>query len=298
MDLLFAVDTSGSMGEENYFIEQQLNGFHQQLATAGVDARIITLAEPVPPVPCSGIACPTGICVDAPLGSGTCPDDDNPPSYHHLASWGVQSNDGLTVLIDSYADWASLLRPRAGAIVVAVSDDDATDAPYGSDPAQFVADFTALDARLAGWKMAAIYAFTLCSDATSVGTNWASVVDATGGLEGDLCLQDFGPFFDALADDAIASAPDSCLWELPDTPASVTFRPDEVNVVFIDGASAEHPLLYVADEASCDGTAGGWYYDDPVSPTQIVLCPASCATATTDAEGRLEAGFGCPTDSA
>ena len=58
----------------------------------------------------------------------------------------------------------------------------------------------------------------------------------------------------------------------------------------VDGPSGATP---------CDPTKGGWYYDDPKTPTKILLCPASCDAANAivgaGKPGQIEVTFGCNT---
>jgi hypothetical protein len=39
---------------------------------------------------------------------------------------------------------------------------------------------------------------------------------------------------------------------------------------------------------------GGWYYDNPTSPTEIVLCPKSCE-AIGGSKGKIRIELGCTT---
>ena len=41
--------------------------------------------------------------------------------------------------------------------------------------------------------------------------------------------------------------------------------------------NAATTVYNVPNEAGCDPTEGGWYYDDPTAPEMILLCPATCA---------------------
>jgi hypothetical protein len=52
----------------------------------------------------------------------------------------------------------------------------------------------------------------------------------------------------------------------------------------------------VADAASCDPQQGGWYYDDNVNPTTIILCQASCDEVSGDPNGHIDILFGCATE--
>jgi hypothetical protein len=43
----------------------------------------------------------------------------------------------------------------------------------------------------------------------------------------------------------------------------------------------------------CTAQAGGWYYDDPVKPTTITLCPTTCAGVQSDQSAKIDILFGC-----
>jgi hypothetical protein len=49
----------------------------------------------------------------------------------------------------------------------------------------------------------------------------------------------------------------------------------------------------VPDEAHCPSSGNAWYYDDPLAPTQIVLCATSCGTVTIG--GEVDVLTGCMT---
>jgi len=51
------------------------------------------------------------------------------------------------------------------------------------------------------------------------------------------------------------------------------------------------PQTFMGDPKNCDGN-GGWYYDDPSSPTMIKLCEATCRALST---GSMQVEFGCDT---
>src|SRR5690606_3496249 len=44
-DIIFAVDTSGSMSDEIGFTQQHLNQFSTQIVQSGIDVRVVMLAE-------------------------------------------------------------------------------------------------------------------------------------------------------------------------------------------------------------------------------------------------------------
>jgi len=121
--------------------------------------------------------------------------------------------------------------------------------------------------------------------ATAGGTTKAHIVGSTGNVEQD--------FLDAL--DEIRGSRLPCNFQIPE-PTGGTFDKNKVNVVFNDG-SQNQTLYYWPDAKSCDAQDGGWYYDDPNAPTQIIACPASC-TAIQNASGSkasVNISLGCAT---
>src|SRR5262249_49173967 len=59
-------------------------------------------------------------------------------------------------------------------------------------------------------------------------------------------------------------------------PTNRTIDPNLVNVqVTPGGAMMPINLGRVMDVSGC-GASGGWYYDNPTKPTQIILCDQSC----------------------
>ena len=51
----------------------------------------------------------------------------------------------------------------------------------------------------------------------------------------------------------------------------------------------------VADLAAC-GPPGGWYYDNNITPTQIILCPQTCDPVQMTANSGVEVLYGCPSE--
>jgi hypothetical protein len=280
-DIIFAIDSSGSMDEEIEFVQTYMNQFSQQIVASGIDVRVILIGDE------------DAICIGAPLGSGQCPNDTNLPQYVHVAE-EVGSNDGLNVVIDTFPQWRQYLRPNATKFFVIVTDDDATDGPNNSSAA-FAASVAALDPTLfASWTFNGIYCFTDCPDAAEVGEVYIDLVADTGGVGGDLCLQDFQPVFDRLAQQIItgSSSQIACEWEFPDPPAGQTFSANLVEVRRTSSTGGSTTLVKVVSASEC-GSEGGWYFDDAVSPTKIIACPATCTAIQGDVGGKIDVIFGC-----
>ncbi len=311
-DIIWIIDTSGSMTEEVPSVQSNMNAFSTQIVQSGIDVHVILIAG----YPGLG---GLGICMPAPLGKqGGCPSsgagsDNNLPTFFHDGNGflGVQSTNGLNVLKNAFSIYEPLLRSGASHWVVAVTDDDASDPPYGGLSAdagadKFIADYKALSPKLADFKMSGITSLSLCPNAASVGVHWQSIIAKTGGLSGDICdcapgqtaacSAAFQSIFTQLADKIIQAAqPLDCQWPIPAAPAGQSFDPTKVNVRFTDSNGNTTDLYHVATQADCDPQNGGWYYDSDQNPTQVISCPASCDVFKNATNAKTEVLFGCQT---
>lgn len=303
-DIIIAVDTSGSMSEESSFVQTNLNQFASIIANSGIDVHVVLIAD-------------GSVCIGAPLGSGNCPADENLPGYRHVQQV-VNSTDGLQVILNTYPQWAPSLRPDATKTVAIVSDDNSDLAANG-----FVSQLIALDPTFQGFKFDAIVASTEPTDciftctlngcatcanpccdksafctplSAAKGTVYEQLVQQTMGVLGDLCLQDFGPVFQDMATGVITGSQVSCSLDIP-TPDGGTLDPKKVNVKYTPGGNGNpSSILNVPGGAADCGPNGGWYYDDPQNPSQIVLCPATCTVVQADTQAKVEVLFGCETE--
>ena len=91
----------------------------------------------------------------------------------------------------------------------------------------------------------------------------------------------------------IRAAALGCDFEIPPVPSGMGLVPDEVNFTYTPGGSDTPITLPRADNLADCGDQPGWYFDSNVSPTKIIVCPASCATIQNDTEAEVAAAFGC-----
>ena len=316
-DIIIAVDNSGSMDEEIVFVREQLNAFSQQIIDAGVDARIILISSPIqaPGAVMTGNWFDddddqdNGICIAAPLGSGTCPDDTNLPRYFHVPE-EVASHDALDIFISTYPMWQAHLRPNATKTFLVVTDDDAEDRDGDNDEGggntaasrDMASWFTEQVGALPGGQFpsfifSGIYCFSECPEAAAIGSVYETLVQQTSGVKGDLCEQNFAPVFDALAEAVVNTSGLECSWAIPAAPSGETFDRDRVNVQYSVAGMAAQSLLQVADATAC-GDRSGWHYDDAGNPTRIVACSATCSELQQDSEAQVDVLFGCSTQQA
>jgi hypothetical protein len=318
VDIVFAVDTSGSMVDEAAQVQANINTFSQQIIDSGIDAHVVMLAaNPFLILP--------GICVPAPLGSGMCPADSKLPNYFHHSiptpPGPIESVDGARKLVELFPIYETHLRTDVRKYIVIVTDDDSRNHPdssgdagiYDNDPAGFIADYTAVDPMMSDamgnrtWKMSGLYAYSMCPNSAQVGVVWEEIISTTGGVSGDICNCNIGnpacaatfqTVFDQLAEQIIdGSEPIPCQWQIPEPPMGEVLDPDLVNVEFIDiDVGMPEPIYHVDDAAACDPVIGGWYYDDNDAPKNIILCPVSCDDVSAAAEGsEINLLFGCET---
>ena len=283
-DIILAVDTSGSMDAEAQWTQDNMNVFVQAIVGSGIDAHVVMISS-------------TKICVPGSLGSGQCPADEKLPNYRHVQQ-GVGSTNAFEKILQTYPLWKDSLRANATKVIAVISDDDSD-----MDKNTFVSQLLALDPSFNGFKFDAIVASApvwanpclfLSADK---GTEYIELVAQTGGVYGDLCLQNFGPVFQDMATAVITSSKVACVYDIPEpTGDAGAINYDKVNVDFYPNPNAPaEPIYFVAGgEAAC-GPNGGWYYDDPNAPTQIILCPASCTKAEASPDGKITVKFGCET---
>ncbi|MEZ4294383.1 MAG: VWA domain-containing protein [Polyangiaceae bacterium] len=122
---------------------------------------------------------------------------------------------------------------------------------------------------------------------------------AAGGGTGSAYLVDTGgnvidQFKAAL--NAIQSSALGCEYTIP-APAMGMLDYDKVNVQYTPGnGGAPQVIANVANAAACDPNTGGWYYDNPASPSKIILCDATCTPVEADASGKVDILLGCATE--
>jgi Mg-chelatase subunit ChlD len=85
-----------------------------------------------------------------------------------------------------------------------------------------------------------------------------------------------------------------CSLEIPEPPLGESVDFGTVNLFAgQSGVECLSPIYHVTDVAGC-GDDGGWYYDDPGSPSAVELCPASCESVSRPGS-RLRFSVGCAT---
>ena len=275
VDIIWAVDSSGSMDYENRMVQDNLNRFSARISASGIDHHVILIGEAdqmnVPP----------------PLGGS---------EYFMHIDDKVDSEDALVKIVQHYPTYKDFLREGAVRHFVVVSDDNCEE--MSAD--EFIAAVGLLvDPGFPdGFTFHSIVAFGSipyigCITGARVGRDYLDLSARTGGVVQSICQTDWGPIFDAL-ETAIAVVTElPCVYDIPPPPEGEELEPDKVNVVYTAGDGAVTTIPMVPDEGSCGPL--GWYYDNPDFPTQIIVCPDTCILLQSDTMGKVNIAFGCAT---
>lgn len=132
-----------------------------------------------------------------------------------------------------------------------------------------------------------------CSTAADPGTGYQALSNLTGGLKFPVCEgAGFDSVFEAIAQGVVQGASVPCEFGIPTIDAGV-IDPDKVKIEYTPGSGGP-AIAYdpVANEAACAG-GDGFYYDDPVNPTKVTLCPATCDTVQNDEGAKIQLLLGC-----
>lgn len=302
VDIVFLIDTSGSMGEEAAQVQQNLNDFAQSIGVSGLDYNVVligTKTGTLPPIFANfPIPVPT-VCVPPPLGGPNCSDG---PRFHHLNE-GVGSTDSLQDILDYYPKYEGWLRPSAYKIFVEVTDDNSTDLAWDAFDGKLLAmapqQFGTASKRryvfdsICGWKQGTpVLSSTKCSTAENTGDQYQHLSQLTGGTVESVCATSYASVFDNIASGLIKTL--GCEFRVPKTPEGKEVDPTEVLVTYTPGSgAAARPLTQVTDASKCAANPDGWYYDDATAPTKILFCPSTCEGPGADTSGSLAVAVGC-----
>jgi len=332
VDIIWVVDNSVSMKPAILELTQGLNAFAALIAQKGIDYRVILLSLRSPEPEVTVLGSPRyAVCVPPPLaGDGLCA---NGPRFFQ-SSIDIRSQQTLEQTLGTLGQtagyrqgeerggepWRGWLRPNATRSFVIVSDDNSRFGadelehfaggknPYNSNdlpPGLLEAFWQGL---FDGYVFHGIYGWGSESDSTvrcpypsgalapSSGATYTELVRRTGGVRAKICdgASAWGALFDGVAQAAVEQSV-RCELALPASSSDVIDK-ERVDVT-IRGAAGAVTLERVDGVAGC-GANGGWYYDDELAPSRVVLCAASCELARNEVRsdgGSIEVVFGCAT---
>ncbi len=294
--VVFVADNSPSMYTETEEVEAQLNGFAQSVVDSGIDVRVALFSAAATGYYTTNYVL-EGICIDAPLGSGLCPElpdpnavaqDTNEPEFLHIDQY-VNSTNAIPVIIEQQPQWGPFTMGAETVHFVIISDDDSN-----QPVSYFIDHFIEVEPDRAA-IVHAVVPTSNCPEAAQIGQVYIDLAELTGGVVGDLCDQDFVSVFQALANSVVQEAELPCEYEIPSPPDGKPFDPAQVNVEFNDGLGGGFDVGYVESADDCESVDQGWYYDDPAMPTTIIVCPQTCVAIQGVIGSGVSVVLGCAT---
>ncbi len=283
LDIIFVLDWSGSMqGESWQGSTQAFEDFVEDPDSEGINAGMVffpTIKEnfsdtcdpqlyavldvPIAELPGNSFALVNSMPFDA-IGSPS-------PLYAGLRG-AIQS-------AVAYQD----LNPEHKVIVVLATDGWFNECGYGinsiAEWPQIARSYNGVETYVIGVQSSA-----------SVNFNNLNVIAAAGGTT-VYDASNIDAFADKMAE--IRDTALGCDFAIPPAPPNEMFVPDETNFTYTPGGNGTPITLPRADDLADCGDGPGWYFDNNMMPTKIIVCPASCDTIKNDLEAKVEVAFGC-----
>jgi hypothetical protein len=289
IDLLLMVDKSGSMADQGKWaaVSTALDAFFTDPASAGLRVALRFF----PDSGCDGVSCSTYACakplVDlAPLTLASAPADvQEQRLLDAVASRSPGGDTPMYAALGGAETWAIAhagAQPGEKATVVLVTDGE----PNGCDDDIGQIASLAASARIA--HGVPTYAVGLAGSnvdqmnqiADAGGTKTAYFIGS-----GDVGAQLLGAL------KQIQGQQIACDLAIP-AAASSKVDPHAVNVVYVPGDGSA-PLTIGEVEGASFCAHGGWYPNDAANPTEVLLCPSTCAAVGTDVGAKVEIVLGC-----
>jgi hypothetical protein len=310
LDMFVMLDRSGSMADDGKWgaVSSAINNFVGLPGLTGLGMGIAFFPippNPPPPVTCAtnadcgiyGPCFPPGLCVGA---SDSCEPTDYAQPVVPIAplpgvgsaitsaingtgpNGGTPTRPALQGAMMYSMDWAANHTDHITIVVLATDGEPVGCAPNSISDVAAVAT-QGLNANPSvktfvigvGSQLGALNQI-----AQAGGTSQAFIVTAGNAAQ---------EFLDAL--NAIRGSI-GCTYKIPISPTGQTDF-SKVNVAFTPDGGQQEIFPQVGSAADCLGNKA-WYYDDPINPTQIILCPAACDLVT-NTKGKVDVVLGCPT---
>jgi len=320
VDIIIALDNSGSMDDEARAVESNINGsFAAILEQSGVDYRVILVSEHR-----ERDAQDTAVCITAPLSTlSTCPAEQPGPGarfFHYSTSIG--SGNSFDVLLETFGGereddfglaplgWSEWLRPGAKKVFLEFTDDDAN-----TSANEFLASLTALSPEdfgpapnelhfawhsIVGLAERAVSADPYApvdpieeeecaGNVFNAGTTYQELSRLTGGLRFPICEFDgYDAVFRRIAEDVAESRGVACEFAIPEPPGGRVLDLGKVAASYQPGAGGPpRDLGRVEEPARCGADAF------LVDAAGVRLCPEACAALKADPGGVVDVLFTC-----
>lgn len=282
VDIVFLIDTSGSMLHALTQVQQNIARFVQSFENTTTDTRVVMITASDP-------------AAGSPLAA-------NSERYRFIAS-PVDSRALYGVALARYNDYQPFLRSESTLQFVMVTDDNdrmpadtfkrEMEARLGRPFIQHAIASESVnglpcisEAQL--WNPLCAAPIPAICAAAAVGDAYNTLADQTAGAKMSICKSDWTSVFAELKKAVIEAIPLPCKYPLADA-SDRKFDVEQVSVAYaISGKDEEFPKALTRDR--CIDRVG-WYYDDNDDPANIELCPAACDAVQQG--GEIEIIFGC-----
>ena len=307
VNMLVMFDRSGSMNQNNKWVNATaaLTSFFENPGAAGLRVALRFFPHDNPAAGCQGGllgACDTAACAQPLVPIGELTADAAPTDAQEGAlvsaiassapggGGGGGSGTPIYPALEGALQWASnfkAMNPTETTVVIFVTDGE----PNGCN--EDINAISALAANALATSGVPTYAIGLEGSNSSQmdqiamagGTGMGIYIGNSANAEQEL--------LDAL--NAIRGKSLSCNLQMPEpVDPSMPIDPATVNLTYTSGSGMAFTVAQVADSAAC-GDTSSWYYDDPVMPTNIILCPKACDIVAGDSGAKLEILLGCET---
>ncbi len=285
VDIVWAIDSSMSMQDERDRLQVAINDFARRIRARVDDLHVVvvTLTNIVP----------------APLGTD--------PERFMFVPREVPSKDALTILISSFPDYATFLRPEALLHLVVVSDDNST-----LSAERFTSNANTLFAKpytlhaiaspdVDGGPCRSAVPSPLClatgiqavCGAAEIGAEYYRAAELTGGLTIDVCEDDWSRVLGPLSDAVVGAEPIPCRSLAPIHGDGVW--PTSVGASLRVSGLTPRAITQVGSALECGQTLS--FYLDPYGwemGSDFVLCPTTC-TEIAQSGGSVDIELDCVT---
>jgi len=285
IDIIWVIDNSGSMSEEAEQIQLRLNSFVGAIGAAGIDDYHVMLITTL------GF-----VDVPEPLRSDT--------ERFRFVDTNVQSTDSFQWALDRIPRNADFLRRDATTHFVFVTDDesDMADETFRDQMRTelghpFTAHAVVSPPGSTHTMPPFPFTFPGCSspaggEAAANGDRYWNLALATGGLQLSICTTDWTSLFNQLLASVAVAMRIPCSFDIP-VPDEGTFQPNLVNLVYTPSSTGVPVTIPRSSTGDCLGDGFTWVYDDPITPTAILLCTSACTTVDGDSGAAMRIQLGC-----
>jgi len=284
VDIIFLIDTSGSMLHATMQVQANIAKFVQDFEGSAADTRVVMI-------------------------TGTDPAAGNPlametDKYRFISS-EVDSGALFAVALARFPEYQDFLRPGSAVQFVMITDDQDRVPPptFAQQMKELLSGREFIQHAVASpaenglpciskaqlWNPLCVAPIPAICGAAAIGEAYYTLADDTGGEKLSICEDDWSGVFLKLKEAVIAAVPLPCNYPLA-AASTDTFDTEEVAIVYTPASGKDQEFPRASDEAQC-GDKVGWHYDDPAKPTTVVLCPKACEAVA--AGGSVDIAFGC-----